>query len=133
MRPEELSPEVAELIRDRIESYEALQALLLLHGERGLQSAEEVSARLNLSVGSVVTALASLKENQLLTCSDSSGSEPKFRYADGPHDAVVVALALAYSQQPIAVIRLLAASSIERIRADALRAFADAFVFRKGK
>jgi len=133
MRPDELSPEVSTLIRDRIESYEALKALLLLHAERGLQSAEEVAAHLNLSGSSVATALASLAQQQLLTRSDSSGTAPKYRYAEGPHDATVVALALAYSQQPIAVIRLLAASSIERIRADALRAFADAFVLRKGK
>ena len=133
MRPDELSPEVAALIRDRIESYEALQALLLLHAEHSLQSAEELSARLKLSSSSMGTALESLVRQQLLTRTECSGSNPKYRYAGGPNDATVSGLALAYSQQPIVVIRLLAASSIERIRADALRAFADAFILRKGE
>jgi predicted ArsR family transcriptional regulator len=133
MRPDELAPEVAALIRDRIQSYEALRALLLLHAEGSARSAEELSAELNLSGSSMASALESLARQQLLEATGASGSRAQYRYASGAHDATVGALVQAYSQQPIAVIRLLAASSIGRIRADALRAFADAFVLRKAK
>lgn len=136
MLPEELSPEVAALIRGRIESYEALRALLLLHAERAVQSAQsaaELSARLGLSGGSLHTALESLAGHRLLERTPSAGSAGGYRYASGDHDSVVAALAQAYSLQPLGILRLLAARSIERIRAEALRAFADAFVFHKDK
>lgn len=132
MRPDELSPEVAALLRERIESYEALQGLLLLHAERIPRSAAELSARLKLSSASMAPALESLVRHGLASV-EPLGPGVGYRYASDGHGAAVSALVHAYSQQPLAVIRLLAASSIERIRADALRAFADAFVFRKRK
>jgi len=127
-----LPTDVQELLRLRIGSYEQLHVLLLLFQGRAEWSVEALAAHLKVSADSASQALSALAAHGLVARA-SEPPEPKYRYASGRQDAAVEALVRAHQEQPLAIIRLLAEQSIERIRADALRAFADAFLFRKGK
>ena len=130
MEPESLSVEVQTLLRERIGSYEQLHVLLLLFKQRKEWSEDEITTEVRISRSEVAVTLSALVANQLISPS-SAAAEAKYRYLSGAHDAVVEELVRSYHERPIAIIRLLAGRSIERIRADALRAFADAFLFRK--
>ena len=127
-----LPADVQTLLRERISSYEQLHVLLLLFQDRTEWSAEALAAHFRLSTASM-SATLSVLATQGLDVPAHEVPEPRYRYASGVHDAAVEALGYTYREQPLAVIRLMAEQSIERIRADALRAFADAFLFRKGK
>jgi predicted transcriptional regulator len=133
MEPESLPVEVRRFLRERIGSYEELHLLMLLLEQRREWSKEELATQVRLSIESVSSAIATLVTRGLVAAAPGAGPEPKYRYAAGVQDAAVNELVRAYREQPIAVARLLAQGSIERIRAGALRAFADAFLFRKGK
>jgi DNA-binding IclR family transcriptional regulator len=127
-----LPADVQALLRERIGSYEQLHILLLLFQDRTEWSAEALAARFELPANSVSAAVSVLVTHGFVAANSESPAQ-KYRYASGVWDRAIEALVHAYQEQPLAVIRLLAEQSIERIRADALRAFADAFVFRKGK
>lgn len=129
-----LPDDVQVLLREHIECFEELHLLLLLVTERREWSVQELMSRLRLSQPSVATALASLLSHGLVSLAAPAGhSSPSYRYASGAHDLAVATLARVYHDHPIAVMRLMGTLSIERIRADAMRAFVDAFLFRKGK
>jgi len=127
-----LPADVQALLRERIGSYEQLQILLQLFEDRRAWSAQALAAHLRLSAALISDALAALVARGLVAAGCEL-PEPDYRYASGRHDAAVAGLAKAYQEQPLAVVRMLTELSIERVRADALRAFADAFLFRRGK
>ena len=127
-----LPADVQSLLREHVSSYEQLHILLLLFQERVDWSAEALAARFKLPVTSISAALSVLASHGLVIPT-SEPPDPKYRYASPMNEPAVEALVHAYQKQPLAVIRFLAEQSIERIRADALRAFADAFLFRKDK
>lgn len=128
-----LPVDVQSLLRESIGSYEQLHLLLLLFKERREWSTDELAVHVKLSPVLVSAALSALVTHDLVAVASAAGPEPNFRYASGVQDAAMDELVRAYQEQPTAIMRLLAEGSIERIRADALRAFADAFLFRKGK
>lgn len=125
-----LSAPVQALLRERIGSYEQLHVLILLFGDRTDWSAEALATHFKLPTGSISAALSALVTHGLVVPIPEL-PKPKYRYASDVHDPDVEALVHTYQEQPFAVMRLLAEQSIERIRAHALRAFADAFLFRK--
>ncbi|HVN45004.1 MAG TPA: hypothetical protein VMT66_07105 [Steroidobacteraceae bacterium] len=133
MQPDSLRIEVQSLLRECIGSYEELHLLLLLFKERREWSRDELAVHGKFSPASVSLAIAALVARGLVAAAPEAGPEPKYRYAAGVQDAAVDELVRAYREQPVAILRILAEGSIERIRAGALRAFADAFLFRKGK
>lgn len=132
MTANELPEDIQALLHERLESYEELHILLLLIEQRRDWSVEEIAARLKLTHAAIDSALVSLARNQLVT-NTGEPQQRRHRYADSPLDAAVTALATIYKERPIAVIRFMSTFSIERIRAEALRAFADAFLLRKDK
>src|SRR5581483_2158058 len=122
-----LPTDVQTLLRVRIGSYEQLHILLFLFQERTEWSAELLATHFNLSEGSTSEALSALVMHGLVA-TISGVTAPKYRYVSGAHDPTVKTLARVYQEQPLSVIRLLDEQSFERIRA-----FADAFLFRKDK
>jgi predicted ArsR family transcriptional regulator len=127
-----LPADVQALLRERIDSYEQLQILLQLFQDRRDWSAHALAAHLRLSAALISEALAALVARGLVAAAREP-PQPDYRYASGQHDTAVAGLASAYQEQPLGVVRMLTEQSIERVRADALRAFADAFVFRRGR
>ncbi|MGH9523175.1 MAG: hypothetical protein ACRD3E_11655 [Terriglobales bacterium] len=134
MGEDDLPETVRALLTECIESYEELEILLLLHGvgETGL-TAVESALRLRIGSPLAAAALGSLTNRGLVS---TVGSDPESKYVYSPNspilDEAVGCLAREYRNQPIRVIKLLSRNAIERLRAGALRAFADAFILGKG-
>lgn len=130
-----LSDEVERLLRERIESFEQLEVLLLLRRE-GDQSwtAEAIGERLNLSPAAVVEALEHLCRVSLAS-KQHGNSAPMFRYGGGALglDSSVDRLATLHADERLLIMGTLNSNAIERVRNLAVRRFADAFVIKRGK
>ena len=127
------------LLRERIESYEELEMLLALERVRGdSKTAEELSNTVRVPVPFVEQAVRKLEAHGLIERRDGTARDRRdARYTYAPAsadlDAAVRALAKAYAQQPIPIIKLMSENAIQRLRSGAARAFADAFILRKDK
>jgi biotin operon repressor len=137
MQAEELPKDLQSLVRDHIESYEQLELLLLLRAERGVAwSGEALSARLRISSTLVSEALAKLQSGGFVVASTAEaagGPTHAYRVQAADLEATIERLSQAYKEQPMPIIKLMCANSIERVRTAALRTFADAFILRKDK
>lgn len=129
-----VSDEVRAFLRDNIDSFESLETLLLLRRERTAWTAEELCRRLSTRAALIDDALAALVRTRLVSTFDRD-TLTLYRYADADsaRDGIVGSLERAYRDEPMQVMRLMSTYAIERLRTGALRAFADAFIFRKGK
>jgi hypothetical protein len=135
---ESLSSDVLALLRAHIESYEHLAILLLLFREQLRDWSEaELATTLHIPSQLAVTALQGLCSAGLLRVvaagpTGQYGSASRYGYASaGDIDATIERLALAFTDNPAQVVKVLNANAIEKVRASALRAFADAFVLQK--
>jgi hypothetical protein len=126
--------EVRALLRARIESFEQLEILLSLREGRGAGTVEEMSARFGIDHTLAASALAHLQAYELAR-SHGRGAELRYVYAPASPalDAAIGGLARLYAAQPVAILKILSANAIHRVRTGALRAFADAFILRKDK
>ena len=133
MEESSLPAEVQVFLRERMESYEQLEVLLLLRTRPSDPwAASAVASELHMPEPAADQALRALSRHGLLSVAVS----PKalvFRYQPESAElaALVEKLAGAYTEQRIAVVRLMTANSIERLRARALRTFANAFLLGK--
>ncbi|HTT04689.1 MAG TPA: hypothetical protein VMF64_05320 [Steroidobacteraceae bacterium] len=129
----ELPTDVQALLRAHVESYEALHILLLLFQERRDWSTDEIGARLKLPVPAVGNALTSLARHALAARVEASAPDTHYCYRISLQDASVAALVRVFREHPSAVLRLMAIASIERIRANAPRAFVYFFPLCKAR
>jgi hypothetical protein len=138
MLSESLSTDVLAFLRAHIESYEHLAILLLVFRERlrGWSEGELVDM-LRIPPQLATSALRELCGAGLLRVVSEAppgGAGPSGRYqyaCAGATDATIARLALAYTENPVQVVKALNANAIEKVRASALRAFADSFVLQK--
>ena len=137
-----LPDDVRSLLREHIESYDELETLLTLERLRGAgKTAEELSAATHVGVPLIERAVRSLEARRFVgrraSAPDGSvlGNEPRYFYAPATPelDCAVRALARAYVEQPIPIIKLMSENAIQRLRNGAARAFAEAFILQKGK
>src|SRR5690348_7119132 len=121
-------------LREYIDSFESLEVLLLLHRERTAWTADELGRRFKIRAPVIDDALASLVRAGLVNTPERSVLTA-YRYADEDlvRDALIALLERTYRDEPIKIMQLMSANAIERLRNGAIRAFADAFVFRKDK
>jgi hypothetical protein len=129
-----ISEDVKALLRDRIESFEQLEILLLLrrmHGDTLAPNA--VERELNLGSIDVAKALEDLCRGNLIEVR-AGGEAPLFIYGPGTPrlEAAVNDLAKAYDDNRLEVMKLMNRYAIERVRTSAMRAFADAFILGGG-
>jgi hypothetical protein len=132
MSIDDLDARVQQLLDTRIESFDQLELLLLLHDCRDQSwTVEAIAERFQRGTDVMET----LKALQLAGFIQGLLSNPKLEYRYAPAsaqlDQAVTELARAYREQPITVIRVMSANSIRRMRVGAARAFADAFVIHK--
>jgi hypothetical protein len=132
--PETLHDSVRALLRDHIESYEQLEMLLLLRGRpNGTWNLGELAERLHAPSEELEQGLRGLEAAGCIAQRTPGGDV--FRYA--PRDALQAAaidrLAAAYEERPLAIIKLMNANAIERVRTAAISTFADAFVLGRKK
>lgn len=125
---------VRAFLRDYVDSFESLEVLLLLHRERTARTADELGRHFKIRAPVIDDALASLVRAGLVNTPERSVLTA-YRYADEDlvRDALIALLERTYRDEPIKIMQLMSANAIERLRNGAIRAFADAFVFRKDK
>jgi predicted transcriptional regulator len=132
--PDEVPLPVRQLLRSCIDSYEELEALLALMGTRPRTwTADQLATTLNVRESVASKALADLAAAGLLA--QAEGALGAFEYS--PTGVALAQAAEALEQQcrtnRIAIMRLMNANALERVRGGAARAFADAFVIGKKK
>jgi hypothetical protein len=127
--------EVEAFLAARVESYEELQVLLLLHEHRDREwTVEEIATTLGIRGSAIEQACAALCDSGLLRDRiESRGRMFGYGPRDSALDNAVAALARLYQLDRLAIVKLMSANAIERIRTAAMRTFADSFVIRKGK
>ena len=130
----DLPEDVRAFLRLRIESHEQLELLQLLQREPARRwSPKELGERLHLS-----PELAEVEAQALAAVGLADGStiESTVHYgyyqADPATKAIVERVLELYHTQPVQIMKLMSTTAIERVRTAALRAFADAFVLKKG-
>lgn len=122
--------ELGQFLFNHLETHEQLQALLWFH-KRQTEShtIEAISMALHMPASVVAEAVQRLCDRQLIRA-----EQGVFRYA--PTNAAlrssVDRLVVAYAEDWSAVLHLLSANAIRRIRTAVIGAFSDAFVI-KGK
>lgn len=130
MTGETENPDLDALLRERVRNIDQLQLLLLLIAAPGrCLGHEQLAQAAQMPPDTADEALAALAQAGLVEAVDSR----TWRYAppDETVAAAVAHLVTAYRNNPVPIIRLLTARSIERVRTAALLTFADAFVVRK--
>lgn len=112
-------------LRENVFSFEELETILFFaRAPRRAWGCADVAAVLNLSDDLIEGALDGLTRS-LLKRDDAEGS---YRYAPPAElEPIVEKLRQAYEEHRIAVVQLMAANSIERVRSSAARRLADAF------
>ena len=111
-----------------IETYEQLEALLLLHRRgQGLTPAV-VASELKIEAHEASQALRRLVGANLVAIDDSADGK-LFRYSPGSTElgGAVQLLAEAYDESRVKLVQLMNANAFDRARMIALRAFADGF------
>jgi len=127
-----LPSDVQAFLHDRLESYEQLEVLLLLRTRRSdTWTPSAVGAELHMPELVAQQALEALCQQGLLSAALPDGQVFRYRPESAELDALVERLAEGYSHQRIEVVRLMTANAIERLRARALRTFANAFILGK--
>lgn len=128
--PENDIPAAAEaLLRECVHSFEELEVLAFLHRARPeAATTDRIAAALGIAAAAATDALRELAGRDLVAA--EAGAEPRFRCPPlAPElDAAVAALAHAYHDNRLAVVKLMSENAIRRMRTGALRAFSDAFV-----
>jgi hypothetical protein len=125
--------DVQRFVRERVESYEQLEILVLLRARRSESwTASAIAAQLRMPELVAEQDLRALRQQGLLT--SSTGPDALlFRY--GPREPELASaleqLVGAYGEHRIEVIQLLTANALERLRVRASSAFAQALLTGK--
>ncbi len=123
-------------LHDSISSYEELEALLLLARESGRSWTDsELAEALKVQVDAMTSALDALISVEGLLEVDSQTGQRRCRYAPKSEALrqVVAELAIAYVEQRLAIVRLMSANALDRVRGAALLRLADAFRIERSK
>ena len=135
MTDEELPEGVRRFLKEGIQSHEELEVLLLLHrGSERAWTGEQTSAALRLPLDATEMALDALALRGLLA-REPSAFPRAYRYAarTAELDGTLRELQRVHSEQQLALMRVINAFAMERLRTAAIRTFADAFILRKKK
>lgn len=132
MAAADIPADVQAFLRDHIHSYEQLEAAVLLHrdAERGWTD-ESLAAALRIGSESAAEALGALANAGIVERGDAPGAASQYR-ADRAWVPIVARVAGLYETHRLEVIKLMNDNAVRRVRSNAMRAFADAFIFRKG-
>jgi hypothetical protein len=128
----EVPDAVRELLRERVDSVEALETLLLLrrYPERRWEG-QAVAEQLRLPGAPLGEILMTLARHELLEVAEAP---PRFRY--GPKTPqlaqAVDELQRIYESDRTGILHVMTENAIDRVRHGLTKAFADAFVLRRG-
>jgi hypothetical protein len=123
-------------LHESVKSYEEIEALLFLARNEGREfGAEDVTAALNATAGSLHEALEDLANVGRLVHVARSSAGLRYRYApiDESTRRLVVELEAAYAEQRMSVMQMLSTNALDRVRRAAMLRFANAFRLERGK
>lgn len=120
---------VAELAVSLLDSFEKLEALLAIERARRPRKLDELATELRLARPELEQELAALVAGGALIENGGSYALPP----NGPWTAHIHALAAMYESDRMMVVTTMSKAALERVRAQAARTFADAFVLRGKK
>jgi hypothetical protein len=126
---------VERFLREELEGYEQLEALLLLFASPEQSfTREEVGSALGIDVDAADEALEHLCRRGHAAREPAPGG-PRFRYVSQPsgRDATIGNLSRQYQERRIDIVQRMTANAIERLRTAAIRRFSDAFLLRKDR
>ena len=125
------SQALKQFLFDHVETLEELQILVWFHRHAGASATDsQISEDTGISLVLVSEALERMASSRMLSSDDSR--PPAFRYEPAEavvHETLQQIFAL-YQDDPRTVIAVMTANAIERLRASAMRAFAEAFRIR---
>jgi hypothetical protein len=123
------------LLHEHIESYEQLEMLLLMRGDKATSWTEAtLSERLHVALSLTQAALEGLESAGLVEArAHEGGKHYSYLCQSDDVETTINRLAAAYRDNPIPIVKVMSANSLERLRTAALRTFADAFILRKDK
>ena len=130
MSPDDLPPDVLELLRERISGLIELDVLLCMRGDATRSwTAPTLANLVGLPEEWAEEALVALRGAELIEEAEG-GTERRFFYRPTTPDleAAVTTLAHAYEDRPDYVARILTEDAISRVRWSASQAFPAAFV-----
>lgn len=130
--PDAIGDDVFRFLAEVIESYEQLEVLLLLR-ERAADkwTRERIGEHLGLDSDSIARGVAQLVLHDLLEQRDST---VRYRPRSTARAETVGRLAAAYGdERRVQIMRAMNANAMQRLRNNAARVFADAFVVGKDK
>ena len=131
MADTDVPTDVQQFLHEYLESLAELEILILLQGHSGKAlSALEVADELHIRESEAEDALRGLCERGLLSAGGAPG-ELRFRFGPSADELAQTTRLLAeiYQDQRVAIMRLMTAHSIQRLRAGALGMFSNAFVY----
>lgn len=135
MATEEIPEDVRSFLLEHIASYAQLEVLTLLQKQPARSFTPEVAAlEANIPESAAETALEELHESGVLDVTARDGrDEFRYRPREPGMDRTVERLLVAFKENPIAIVKLMNATAMERVRTSAMRAFANAFVLGRKK
>lgn len=124
---------VQMFLREYIDSYEALELLLLMQRERAAWTADALPTRLRVPIHLIDECLESFVRDGLVNLQSRDSTE-SYTYAcsESTFGSAVCSLKRLYHLDPVQIMQLMSVNAVERMRTDALRAFTNAFIPRKG-
>jgi hypothetical protein len=131
-----LSPENEARLKERVSSFEQLQALVFALRQQAPWSLEDAARRLHLGDTPLAEAVEALLSAGLLAAipGEGPGSRRFVYHPSSPELAELCdRLAEALDHDPLHVFDLMNKHALERMRTSAARAFAGAFVLRRKK
>jgi biotin operon repressor len=120
---------VRELAVEVLDSFEKLEVVTCLSRTRGPMSQDELAQALRIERTELVEPLAALAREQII----AAGSQGYELVEGGKWTRHVAMLAALYEEDRIAVVTIMSEAALSRLRRQANRAFADAFVIRAKK
>lgn len=130
MLTNEIPADVSSFLNARVETFEQLEALLLLYSERGQAlTSESIASKLGIAKDDVVEALDHLQSIGLVRRHGDADDE---RYGFAPQNDelsnLIGRLATLNAERRVEVMKLMSTNAITRVRDAAIRTFADAFL-----
>src|ERR1043165_3675675 len=120
---------VRELAVEILDSFEKLEVVTCLVRKAAAMSADDLAAALRLDRSELVEPLASLARDQVI----AAGPRGHEIIEGGTWTQHVRELSKLYEDDRIAVVTIMSEAALARLRRQANRAFADAFVIRAKK
>jgi hypothetical protein len=124
----------AALLRERVHTFEELEALVFVYrGRVDAWGPNAIATTLKLPLEATEEALIALGANGLLVT--ETGEVPRWRYgpATPDLDEAAAMLVRAYGENRLGIVKRMSDNAIHRMRTGAMRAFSEAFVLGRKK